>query len=343
MAPPFQQTTVHRHSHSSPPSHKASVYLSLLVVAMFSAYIGIPWIFSYISQMFWTLFLKKRMEIFIAVVIVFLVYCAFLSGDDDNNNENTKSCYNELQASNYWVPTLYRLQEEREEDNLQLIYKPTIKKPRRMISRVRNLQLPHSSPPPQLPVIQQRNQESDGNKEKKKKIQKRVKKLDTIRNPQTPSTLKPPLPNKANRSNRRFYNVSLGSPISSPSPQQATAQKPVSPVNSSSFSSEYEKMSSSSTSNSSPFNLPPPIPPFKISQWKWKMLGDVAILRSNSSSSGDSPITKLYFSSDVDAKAERFIENFNADLEKQRRGRSNRARLRTERKKEKGRVQDKQK
>lgn len=341
MAPPFQQTTVHRHSHSSPPSHKASVYLSLIVVAMFLAYVGIPWILSYISQIFWTLFLKKRMDIFIAVVIVFLVYCASLSGDDDNNNENTNSCYNELQASSYWVPISYQLQEEREEDNLRLINIPTIKKPRRMISRVRNLQLPHSSPPPQLPVIQQGDQESDGNKEKKKKIQKRVKNLNTIRNPQTPSTLKPPLPNKANRSNRRFYNVNLGSPISSPSPQQATAQKPVSPVNSSSFSSEYEKMSSSS--NSSPFNLPPPIPPFKISQWKWKVLGDAAILRSNSSSSGDSPIPKLYFSSDVDAKAQRFIENFNADLEKQRRGRSNRARLRTGRKKEKEHVQDKQK
>lgn len=332
MAPPFQQTTVYRHIHSSPPSHNASVYLSLLVVAMFLAHKGIPWVLTYISQMFWTLFLKKRMAIFIAVVIVFLVYCAFLSKDDDNNNESTNSCYNELQASSYWVPIWYQLQEEREEDNLQLVNSiPTIKEPRRLISGVRNLQLPHSSPPPQLPVIQQGDQESDGNKEKKKKIQKRVKNLDTIRNPQTPSTLKPPLPKKANRSNRRFYNVSLGSPISSPSPQQATAQKPVSPVNSSSFSSEYEKMSSSS--NSSPFNLPPPIPPFKISQWKWKVVGDVAILRSNSSSSGDSPIPKLYFSSDVDAKAERFIESFNADLEKQRRGRSNRARLRTGRKK----------
>jgi hypothetical protein len=100
MPPPFSQTTNPRR-HSSPLILNSG-HLMLLVITIFFVFI-IPSFLSFDSQIFRPLLVaKKNCHSLSLVLVFFVIVCAFLSTDNNNNKiENTSSYHNQHPSISY--------------------------------------------------------------------------------------------------------------------------------------------------------------------------------------------------------------------------------------------------
>lgn len=302
------QATNGSRSHSSLPSLKAGLFISLSVIFMI-----IPSFISLTSQILTPLVevMKTDHGLRLVLLVVFVTVCVFVTSNI-NRNENASSYDNN--DDHEWISCIFSSYPD--DDDLLYHYYQQREDQVQEERRESNLQpkTPPSLPPLRPPVF-------NSAKENKEHIQKSVH--TNLINPQKPSSTaaqKPPLPDEeVMRSNRVDQHV--GSGTASPSPQAGARRKPLSPLKRSSWSSsEDEKASSSSNSPSfSPFLQPPPPPPFQIRPQKHTLY---ARIQSDNSSSCDSP-HPMSSSPDINVKSEHFIRKVKADLEDQRRGRSN--------------------
>lgn len=303
------QATNGSRSHSSLPSLKAGLFISLSVIFMIK-----PSFISLTSQILTLLVevMKTNHGLRLVLLLVFVTVFVFLTSNI-NRNENASS--NDNNDEHEWISSNFSSYPDDDDDDLLYHYYQQREDQVHEERRESNFQ--PKTPTSLLPV---RPPVSAGTKENKEHTQKSI---HTILNPQKPSSTaaqKPPSPDEeVMRSNRVDQHGSSGT--TSPSPQAGARWKPLSPLKRTSWSSsEDEKASSSSNSPSfSPFLQPPPPPPFEIRPQKHTLY---ARIQSDNSSSCDSP-DPMSSSPDINVKSEHFISKVKADLKEQGRWRSN--------------------